>query len=135
MNHREEQHPAKEWLNRHSNVVVYTLLVLVVVLAFFLDSQNQKEDLKKRCIAGVDTRNANRAIVEAVYGLAVGSIQRDPDAPPLTKEEVKQYNTYIARVNRFREQTYKLIKPSASCARFVKDDNIIPPTPPTPPLK
>lgn len=135
MNHRATQHPIKEWLNRHAILIPFVVLALAFSLAFFLDGQNQKADEKARCEAGVDSRNAQRSIVEAVYQLATGTVQRDADSPPLTKEELKQYNAYIVRVNAFRENTYKLIKPSKGCAKYVSDDAVEPPTPPMPPMK
>lgn len=113
---------------------VYLGLVLVVVLAFALNYRNAKDDERERCEAGTDTRMVQRATVEAVYNLAVGSIQRGPAVNKLSKAEVQQYNEYIQRVNAFRENTYKLIRPSDLCAPYVKDDKVVPPTPPTPPI-
>lgn len=74
-------------------------------------------------------------MVEAIYNLATGTISRDPSAPPLTAAELAQYNSYIERVNNFRSMMYKQIKPSEVCAPYVDDDNVQPPTPPTPPIK
>lgn len=90
------------------------------------------EDEVTRCQAGKDTREALRGIVDAIYTLATGNLQRSKDDPPLTDEEVLRYNAYIDRVNEFREDTYALIKPSELCAPHVDDDKIKPPTPPFP---
>lgn len=135
MNHRATQHPVLEFLNRHALKIPFVLLALAISVAFFLDARNSAEDERKRCESGVDTRNVQRQTVEAIYGLATGAAQRDANSPPLSRAEVRQYNAYIERVNAFRSNTYKLIKPSELCAKYVDDDKVEPPTPPMPPLK
>lgn len=118
----------------YAQTLVYLCLAMVVVFALWLDQHNQSADERARCGSGVDVRNVQRATVDAIYTLATGSIQRDPDAPPLTEEERQQYNAYIRRVNDFRDNMYEKIKPSEQCAPYVEDDNVKPPTPPTPPI-
>lgn len=97
--------------------------------------KNQHTQDVERCKGGVESRNVDRTQVEAIYKLAVGSIQRDANSPPLTETERAQYNAYIDRVNTFREDMYKRIKPSKHCLPYVSDDNVKPPTPPFPGIK
>jgi Flp pilus assembly pilin Flp len=121
-----------------SRIALFIVVVLVAYSAFMSQkasndvTDNFEEDKISRCQAGVDNRNVQRELVEAVYNLATGSAQRDPEAPPLTAEEVKQYNAYIDRVNDFRSTMYKKIKPSEECAPFVDDNNVDPPSDPFP---
>lgn len=128
---------------RYQQTFVYICLVLVVLLAFYLTERNQNDDEERearnekadeiaRCQSGEDSRNVQRDLVDAIYNLAVGSIARDVEDPPLKPEEVKLYNAYIDRVNHFRSETYAKIHPSALCAPYVEDDDVKPPSPPTP---
>lgn len=115
--------------------IVYVCLLGILVFILVMDARDNARDDKARCLTGVDVRNVQRATVEAIYTLATGSIQRDADSPPLTKEELRQYNAYIDRVNGFRSDMYAQIKPSKLCAPFVEDDLVKPSTPPQPPIK
>lgn len=118
----------------YRQTIVYFLLVLVVCLAFILDNRNQKADEKARCIAGVDIRAVQRETVQQIYVLATSVTERDPNAPPLTDEEILQYNAYIKRVNHFRDETFEKIKPPGLCVPYVNDNNVKPPTPPVEPI-
>lgn len=91
-------------------------------------------DLVARCESSVESRTVQRETVEAIYNLAIQSVIRGTNAPALTKEELRQYNAYILRVDKFREDLYKKIVPSEQCKPYVEDDVVVPPTPPTPPL-
>lgn len=90
-----------------------------------VEKQAQKDQVS-RCEAGVDGRNVQRELVEAVYVLATGAA--DTDVAQLTPTEVQQYNAYINRANLFRSEMYSKIKPSPGCAKYVEDDNVQPPT-------
>lgn len=122
--------------------VMLIVVVLVTVWAAFLSQkasndvrENYEQDQVARCKAGADYREVQRDLVEQIYILATGSIQRDADSPPLTDYELGQYNAYIDRVNNFRTEMYKKIHPSSECASFVEDDNVKPPTPPVAHIK
>ncbi len=119
------------------------LAVLVVVLltayAAFVSGHtaNQVEDKVQSdkvalCRSGVESRQVQRGLVEAIYELATGSLERPKGAKPLTKVEIEQYNAYIDRVNKFRSDMYAQIKPSEACAPYVEDENVKPPTAPYP---
>lgn len=117
------------------------VVVAVTVWAAFVSQkasndvqENYEQDQVARCQSGVDSREVQRQTVEAIYTLATGSLQRDADSPPLTDIELRQYNAYIDRVNAFREDMYKKIKPSKACKPYVDDDRVKPPTPPYPPM-
>lgn len=125
----------RAFLKKHSILFVYIFMTLIVVLAFTLNGLSQQSAKEARCAAAVDSRNVQRATVEAVFNLAGGSFTRAPDDPPLTERERKQYNEYIDRVNDFRYNMYEQIKPSEECAPYVDDDNVRPSTPPIAPIK
>lgn len=130
-----EEQTVRLWINKHSNLFVYCALCVVVVLSFTLNAINQQADEEALCKSGENSRNVQRQTVEAIYGLATGSIQRDADSPPLTDLELRQYNHYINNVNAFRTTMYRKIKPSDLCAPYVDDDRVRPPTPPFPPIR
>ena len=96
------------------------------------DAENDKRSL---CSAGAEARDIDRRLVEAVYGLATDAIDRPNDAPPLTPAELERVNSYIDKVNAFRENMYEQIKPSEFCEEYVVDDNVTPPPPRYPYLK
>lgn len=112
---------------------VYLCLVLVVCFVFFMDNRNREQDKVALCRSGMETRNVQRATVEAIYNLAT-SFAAPPASRPLTDAEIDRINAYIDRVNVFRENMYKQIKPSEICLPYVDDDNVKPPTPPVPPI-
>jgi hypothetical protein len=112
----------------------YVQTGVYVALAFYLNHENYEDDERERCKSGVDSRNVQRSVIEAIYGLAAGVAERDETDPPLTPEEREQYNKYIARLNKFRADSYNNIKPSSICAPYVDDDNVDPPTPPLEPI-
>lgn len=97
--------------------------------------ENAKEDQISRCEAGVDNRNVQRELVEAVFNLATGAVQRPEDLPPLNEEDRLRYNAYVIRANDFREDMYEKIKPSEECAKYVEDDNVEPPSPAFPTIE
>lgn len=130
----DEQHVKKRRIN-YSQTIVYVCLASVVGFVVWLGNHDARQNDIERCLAGVDTRNVQRSIVEAVYDLATGAVQRDADSPPLTPDQIAQYNQYIGQVNAFRSDTYAMIKPSDFCKPYVDDDSVKPPTPPVPPLK
>jgi heme exporter protein D len=98
------------------------------------DDQAQRE-LVERCESGVDSRNVQRDMVEAIYELAIGVVSRDEDAPPRTPMQVAVTNAFIDRANAFREDAYDQIKPSEQCLPYVDDDDVEPRTPPAPHVK
>jgi hypothetical protein len=115
--------------------VVLVGVVCMVVWASFASqkavnafNEEQHSDVVALCKSGVESRDVQRSLVDAIYELATGSLERPKNAPPLTKQELKQYNDYIDRVNKFRVQTYNRIRPSETCESYVKDDNVEPPT-------
>lgn len=131
----------EEGFMRNPKVADAAMLIVVAFTAWAAFStwstnnsleSNYKADKANFCQSGADNRAVQRATVEAVYQLAVGSLQRDPDSPPLTKTEVQQYNAYIDRVNDFRDRMYEQIQPSARCKGFVESEPSEPPTPPYP---
>lgn len=134
------KHPRKEQGGvTHSVVmnVILGLVVLMVAWSAFASQQasnqvenSQQDTLKSFCQAGQDSRLVQRQTVEAIYNLAVGSIQRDTNAPPLSQQRLQLYNAYIDRVNHFRSSMYNKIKPPSKCAPYVNDFNVKPPTPP-----
>jgi hypothetical protein len=130
-------------------LVADALAVAVVILVAFSSIQaqhalNKVEDTvgkmkeqdidqdKKRCEAGVDSRDVSRNIVNAIWQLATAVVNRDENAPPLTDEQVIATNAYIDRVNAFRENMYDKIKPPEICKDFVTDNNVKPPSSPFP---
>jgi len=124
---------------RYVKDVLYILVLIITLMGVVraesaLDAARDRAeaDEQARCEAGVANRDALRGIVEAVYTLATGSVERRKNDPPLTDEEVVRYNAYIDRVNLFRKETYDLIRPSEVCAPYVEDDDVDPPTPPFP---
>lgn len=94
-----------------------------------------KDDKVSLCQAGVSSRAVQRELVEAIYVLATGSLQRDREAPPLTEAEIRMYNAYIDRVNKFRKEMYQKIKPTKVCVPYVDDENIAPPSDPYPSIE
>lgn len=115
--------------------IMYLTVLALVLYGVYLSIQasndikaNAKEDQISRCEAGVDNRNVQRELVEAVYNLATGAAQRRPEEPALSGPEAERYNDYIREVNAFRENMYDKIVPSEECAPFVEDDNVDPPT-------
>lgn len=119
------------------------LLAVVILVAYAaIQSQQATNALKKqskeneiaRCESGADSREVQRDTVDAVYNLAISVVERTPDAPPRTKQEIIQTNVYIQRVNDFRDRMYEKIVPSEQCEPYVEDDNVKPPTSPAPPV-
>lgn len=110
-----------------TNVVIYVLFALLVAFMFWLNAQQDKDDLKKRCQGGVDTRTALRSQAQAIYKLNLSFI--DPKRH-YTKEEQKQIKPFIRRVTKFRDEQYALIKPSTACLPYVNDDRVKPPRTP-----
>lgn len=133
----KDEHGALSWKTA-SNLSLFLVVALTVWAAFV--SQKASNDVEEsyqrdtiaRCESSQDVRVVQRATVDAIYTLATGSIQRDANSPPLTDKEVVLYNAYIDRVNKFREDMYKKIKPSELCAPYVNDNAVKPPTPPYP---
>lgn len=131
--------------SRLRSVILNSLLFLVVVLvAYAAIASNQanhavaKEATKDKvavCRSLAEGRNTDRRLVEAVYRLAIGSAERPEGSPPLTKQELKQFNAYITRVNKFRRDQYAKIQPSKICEPYVDDEGRKPPTPDTPLIK
>lgn len=123
-----------------SRISLFVVVSLTIWAAFVSQkasndvAESYEKDQRARCEAGADVRVVQRQTVEAIYVLATGSLQRDADSPPLTDIELRQYNAYIDRVNNFREDMYRKIKPSAPCKKYVDDDRVKPPTPPYPPM-
>lgn len=130
----------KGWHPSITHIYAFAVLCLAVFATFASQkashdlAENNQQDTVDLCRSGQDTRKVQRATVEAVYTLATGALKRPPGSPPLTSEEVKQYNAYIKRVNTFRTEMYELIKPSDLCAPYVEDDDIKPPGGPYPRL-
>lgn len=128
---------ALKWLTA-ANVALFIVVMLTAYAAFV--SQQASNDVQEsyerdtiaRCESSSDVRVVQRETVDAIYNLATGSLARDADSPPLTDYELKQYNAYIDRVNAFRKDMYKKIKPSKLCAPYVKDDQTKPPSDPYP---
>lgn len=119
--------------------VAVALVVLLTAYAAFVSQKtsndfkaDNEEEFISRCQAGVDNRNVQRELVEAVYNLATGAAKRDENSPPLTPELIRQYNAYISRVNEFRSGMYDKIQPSKDCAPYVDDNNVKPPSDPFP---
>ena len=90
------------------------------------------DELRKKLQDEAERLRVELNITENIYNLAIGSIQRDNDSPPLSSQEVVLYNAYIDRVNKFRRTTYASIKPATICSPYVEDDVVKPPTPPQP---
>lgn len=125
--------------NRIVADVMIGLVVVLTAYAAFVSQQtsNTLEDKVQNdkitlCQSGTESRTVQRGLVDAIYELATGSLERPKGAKPLTKVEVEQYNAYIDRVNKFRSGMYAKIKPSKACAPYVEDDNVEPTTPPFP---
>jgi hypothetical protein len=117
------------------------VVVLIAVSAAFLAQKAQndlqdrvQQDERSRCEGAVDSRNAQRDIVDAVYNLAVGFVQREQVNPPRSPAELAEVNRYIDQVNDFRADTYAKIKPSKACEKYVDDINVKPRTPAQPRL-
>lgn len=115
-------------------VLLCAYSTFIAQAAYSSDKNKQHDILVSQCLAGTDSRNAQRQIIDAIYQLAIGAIERDKDAPPLTKTELKAYNKYIDRVNAFRSSTYALLKPSRVCRPYVEDVSVKPSTPDQPHL-
>lgn len=121
--------------------VNHFLLGCIVVLTAFaaFKSQNAVNQIRENsrnsvisiCRGGTDSRNAQRDLVEAVYKLATGVVQRNPNRP-MTAEEITRINSYIRNATDFRDGMYKKIQPSDACRRYVTDVNVKPPTEPFP---
>jgi hypothetical protein len=125
-----------------SDVFVHVSLVVVLILTAWASvasqlasnklEESQKQIIVSFCESGQDSRAVQRQLVDAVYNLAVGSTERDLNAPPLSDKRLKMYNDFIDRVNNFRSSTYEQIQPPHKCAPYVDDFNVKPPTPPVP---
>lgn len=128
--------------NRIAFRVAFMLSMFLVFWSAFASYQNSvqleknaQDDFVNRCQSGTDSRFVQRSLVDAIYNLATGALQRDPNAPPLTSAEISQSNAYIDRVNDFRVKMYNTIKPSEDCRPYVSDDNVRPPTGPFPHIR
>lgn len=124
MMHRAEQSWLKELLNRHPQLIGYLLITLVFVFSLWLDDRNQESDDRKRCEAGVDSRNVDRDQTQRIYLLAMGSIPKDRSI--LSKEDRKRIPAYVKRVKEFREESFAAIKPAPICYPYVTDRNVTP---------
>lgn len=95
--------------------------------------QRAEDELIGRCEAGVDSRNVQRSLVDAVYDLATTiaapSLAR---ADELSVEDIREYNAFVREVNAFRSEQYDMIKPSEVCRPYVADESVNPPTEPFP---
>lgn len=114
-------------------------ILVLLALSLFVAAKNNNDiqdnyaaDEKSRCEGAVDSRAAQRDTVDFIYNLAASFLERGTDEPPLTQEEVVRANLYIDKINDFRVNAYDKIKPSETCAPYVDDDNVEPPTPPYP---
>lgn len=115
------------------------LVVLLTAYAAFVSQKasndvedKQQSDKVALCQSGTESRDVQRDLVEAIYLLATGSLERPKGAKPLTNVEIQQYNAYIDRVNKFRADMYEQIRPTQTCAPYVEDKNVEPPTAPFP---
>lgn len=89
-------------------------------------------DSVKRCRAGVDGRNVQRALVDEIYRLNLSFI--DPKQT-YTQKQSKQIQKFLLNTAAFRMRMYKQITPSPLCAPYVTDDNLKPPHIPVPVFK
>ena len=118
------------------------LMIVVFATAYAaILSQRASNDIKEqakaeligRCEAGVDSRNVQRSLVDAVYDLATAvaapSLAR---ADQLSVEDIREYNAFVRRVNTFRAEQYNMIKPPQICEPYVEDESVNPPTEPFP---
>lgn len=104
----------------------------MIVFILALDQYNENDDKKNACLAGVDSRNVDRAQVQEIYKLNLSFIQPDHH---YTDEELVQVKHFLKNISGFRERMYSQIKPSEVCAPYVDDDNVKPPMgPPIPKL-
>lgn len=122
------------------NIIFSTMIIFVFYAAYasFQNAQHleraQKDNFASLCRAGEDSRTVQRKTVDAIYALAIGAIQKNPE-PPYTAAQIIQINSYIDRTNAFRSRLYEQIKPRPDCLPFVSDDDVKPPTPPQPHYK
>ena len=130
MNHKADSRPIRKWLDKHYILIPFIVLALAVSIAFYLNDRNQTADQIARCKNGVDTRNVDRAQVQAFYVFVTDSLPSPEETKDLTlaqKDEVREYRT---RLESYRTDLYKLIRPSELCAKYVDDDNVKPPKSP-----
>jgi len=126
--------------NRVAFNVVFSLMMVFVfyaAIATFHNSQqlseNQKQDFIRVCVAAEQIRDVQRSTVDEVYNLATSVIRSDDaNAPPRSQAEIDGTNAFIDRANEFRAKSYRDIRPTTSCAPYVHDNNVLPPTPPFP---
>lgn len=124
MENRTKMHPIRAWLNRYPQSLAYLGLGLVLVLIFVLQGVGYHKQEVQRCRTGVDVRNVDRDQTQRIYALAMGSIPKNTSK--LTRSQKKQLARYIKRVEDFRRESFKAIKPSELCAPYVPDDNVTP---------
>lgn len=119
--------------------VAFSLMIVFVFYAAFNSYQvgndlqdEQQEDFVSLCRSAEEIRDVQRNIVDAVYALAIGVVQREANDPPRTKDELTLANQFIAHTNEFRRQAYADIRPTDACIDYVNDDDVEPPTPDQP---
>lgn len=83
----------------------YALIVSTALFGFYQIDQTQAD----LCDTTAQNRDAVRNVVNAVYELAIGAAQRQPDAPPLTESEQRELNAYLERVEKFHESQLALL--------------------------
>lgn len=131
-------------VSRLKPIILDSILIGVVILvAYAAWSSNRanhaveneaEEDRQAICDSLAEARETDRDLVDAVYQLALGAIDRPKGAPPLTAEQLDQVNSYIDRVNDFRRVQYAKIQPSEVCKPLVDPEPKLPPTPDKPNL-
>ena len=134
-------HPRDEAGYNRVQATNHVLLAIIVILTAFAAfksqhavnqiKQNAHENIVSLCRSGTETRNTQRDLVEAIYKLATGAVQRNPGRR-LSAEEVTRINAYIRNASDFRDGMYKKIQPSDTCRPYVSDVGVRPPTEPFP---
>lgn len=122
---------------RYIKDVLYLLVLAITLVGVWRaeSALNKAEEniiiaFDERCVAGQDSRDVQRALVDAIYKQFT-DILPDPDSPRndrLTDREVRLTNNYIDNANHFRRSLYRQIVPSEICVDVegVTDDNVRP---------
>lgn len=134
MNHRASKGPFRDFLSRYPQLISYILFALGVIVAFSLFAYNNAQDQRLRCQGGVETRNVQRTLVDAIANLAVTATEKPPGTRPYSELELDRVNEYRQGIQDFRVEAYAMIRPSEPCAPFVNDDVVAPPPPPIAPI-
>lgn len=123
-----EQEPTKKWytLTRGRRQLLAFLLVVSLGVGGFwavgeqrkTDKRQQEEFNRSRCEASRDNRLFLRAIINAIDGLARGIAVPQRNAPPPSKEQQEQIDSYLKRVDKFRSNSELRLKPSPECAVY-----------------